>query len=259
MSDPMQNYGDIVALMELVAQLETEQRAIVDALPAMHEKLESGSRAQYDELGKRANAIAEQLVALNGKIESGLTAHRAEFARLEKAIETRRTEMAEYGRKLETELPKPVETKIKALFAAIPKPQDGAPGAPGVSGKDASLLTGYRGNFVDTASYKKGEWFTFRGSSYLVLQDCTAQVPTKITQTGRSPYYAVFAMSGAPGPQGTPGLNGAGAGGTGLTTKVTMPTATADSGADGQYALDADKMAVYVAGTGWIFLTGYQI
>lgn len=52
---------------------------------------------------------------------------------------------------------------------------------------------------------------------------------------------------------------GGGGAGTGLTTSVAMPTATGDAGADGEYAIDGDQFAVYVAGTGWVFFDGYQI
>jgi hypothetical protein len=41
--------------------------------------------------------------------------------------------------------------------------------------------------------------------------------------------------------------------------KVAMPTATADLGNPGEYAVDAEKMALYVNGTGWVFFPGYQI
>lgn len=47
-------------------------------------------------------------------------------------------------------------------------------------------------------------------------------------------------------------------GGSGLNTKVTMPTATSDSGAAGEYAVDANQLAIYVAATGWMFFQGFQ-
>jgi hypothetical protein len=46
--------------------------------------------------------------------------------------------------------------------------------------------------------------------------------------------------------------------GSGLTTLVTFPAATADAGAAGEYATSADELAIYVAGTGWVFFQGYQ-
>lgn len=48
-------------------------------------------------------------------------------------------------------------------------------------------------------------------------------------------------------------------GGGGSGSEVAMPTATADPGSAGEYALDGTKRADYVAGTGWLFIDGYQI
>lgn len=45
----------------------------------------------------------------------------------------------------------------------------------------------------------------------------------------------------------------------GFTNRVAMPAATADDGALGQYAADGEKLAVYVAGIGWVFFNGFQI
>lgn len=45
----------------------------------------------------------------------------------------------------------------------------------------------------------------------------------------------------------------------GLHTRVAdFPAATADAGAEGQFAINGDELAVYVAGTGWVFFQGYQ-
>lgn len=43
-----------------------------------------------------------------------------------------------------------------------------------------------------------------------------------------------------------------------VLVKVTMPTVTGDAGNAGEYASDANGMALYVAGTGWLFFDGYQ-
>lgn len=45
---------------------------------------------------------------------------------------------------------------------------------------------------------------------------------------------------------------------TALRTKVAMPAATTDQGNAGDYAIDGDKLAIYLVGTGWIFFTGFQ-
>lgn len=46
---------------------------------------------------------------------------------------------------------------------------------------------------------------------------------------------------------------------TGLTTLVSMPANTASSGAVGQYAVDGNMFAIYVASVGWMFFQGFQI
>ncbi len=44
----------------------------------------------------------------------------------------------------------------------------------------------------------------------------------------------------------------------GLHTRVAMPAATTDPGEVGQFAANGDELALYVAGTGWVFFTGHQ-
>ena len=46
---------------------------------------------------------------------------------------------------------------------------------------------------------------------------------------------------------------------TALRNKVTMPAATTDQGNPGDYAVDGDKLAIYVTGIGWMFFTGFQV
>jgi hypothetical protein len=207
MSTDLEKFADIISLMELCAQLEEELAKIFSALPKLKENLEAGAREKYETLTKRSAAIEGRLGEIATQFETQDRGVKAEFARLEKAIQAGGRVLADYNKKLENEIPKPVEEKIKALFA-VNRPKDGNPGKAGKDGKDASLLTGFRGNWKEEVQYNAGEWFTFRGSSYLVLRDCRGQIPTKITQTGDSAFYAVFAMSGAPG---LPGV-GTGAG-----------------------------------------------
>lgn len=204
-SSDLEQFADIVDLMELCAQLEVEQGKIFAALPALKAEFGKEAKEECDRLTARAAAIENQIGTIASDLGNVSTATRAEFARLEAAIKAKGTELAEYSKRIEREIPAPVEAKIRALFEAMPVPKDGADGKPGASGKDASLLTSFKGNWRDDVTYRAGEWFTFRGSSYLVLRDCKGQAPTKITQTGESAFYAVFAMSGAPGQNGTGG------------------------------------------------------
>lgn len=45
----------------------------------------------------------------------------------------------------------------------------------------------------------------------------------------------------------------------GLLNRVSMPATTASSGSLGQFAVNDEKLAIYVAGTGWVFFNGFQI
>lgn len=185
-----------MALMELCAQLEAEQTRIFEALPALKASFDKEAKAEFARLTERSVAIETQIGEIAATVAKTTDAQKAGFARLEKAINAKGTELAEYSKRIESEIPKPVADKIHAMFAALPPAKDGAPG---VNGKDASLLTGFRGNWDSNTTYAAGEWFTFRGSSYLVLRACKGQIPAKVTQTGEDAYYACFAMSGAPG------------------------------------------------------------
>lgn len=250
MSDPIQNYQDIVELMTVVAQLEEEQTKIVDALPTMLAKLSAEDRANFEALSNRADAIAGQVAAVNAKIDAAREAHKAEFAKLEKAIETRRREVAEYSKRIENEVPKPVEAKIKALFEAVPKPKDGAPGPAGKDGSTLTLADNFRGNWDVAATYKRGDTFTFRGSFYVCKQPAHGLLPTVATQQTPNPTYAVLAISGAPG------LPGVGTAGAASSTGATGPTgSTGATGATGYTG--AAGAASSTGATGYTGYTGY--
>lgn len=45
----------------------------------------------------------------------------------------------------------------------------------------------------------------------------------------------------------------------GLDERVEMPATTAADGKLGQFAVDEEKLAIYVPGTGWVYFTGYQV
>jgi len=202
-SSDLEQFADIVDLMELCAQLEVEQGKIFAALPALKAEFGKEAKAECDKLTARAAEIERQMTEIVASLAQASKVTKDEFARLEHAIAAKGTELAEYSKRIEREIPAPVEAKIRALFEAMPVPKDGKAGEPGARGKDASLLTGFKGNWRDDVTYRAGEWFTFRGSSYLVLRDCKGQVPTKVSQKGESAFYAVFAMSGAPGLPGS--------------------------------------------------------
>lgn len=202
-------YADLVALMQMSAKLEEEQARIFEALPALYGKLEHADKELETVLNKRADTIAAELHRIGKKLEDACNAHREDFDKIINAVNASKRTQEEYAKKTEREIPPPVEKKIKALFAEIPKPKDGAPGSPGKPGKDANLLTGFRGNWSDKIAYKAGETFTFRGSFYLCTADVKGVLPSVKSQTETNPYYAVLAISGAPG---LPGAGTAGGG-----------------------------------------------
>lgn len=224
--DPFETIRDIMAMMTVVDQLDTEQKKIAEALPALHEKLDGEAKSNYEALNNRANAIVGQLSDFNIKLDSALTAQRADYAKLEKSIETRRKEVAEYSKRIENEVPKPVEAKIRALFEEIPKPKDGAPGAPGKDGVNTDLADSFRGNWDVAVQYKRGQTFTFRGAFYLVLKDTKGLLPTVASQQAPLMNYAVVALSGAPGlpGQGAPGVGTPGSTGPTGYTGASGPT-----------------------------------
>lgn len=245
--DPFETIRDIMAMMTVVDQLDAEQKNISEALPAMHEKLEGEAKANYDALSERANNIVAQLSDLNIKLDAALTSHRADFAKLEKSIETRRKEVAEYSKRVETEVPKPVAEKIRALFEEIPKPKDGAPGPAGKDGVNTDLAASFRGNWNVNVLYKRGETFTFRGAFYLVLKDTKGLLPTVASQEAPLKNYAVVALSGAPGPAGANGTNGSGG-----TNFVSPPATSTSSGTAAQIAYDSSYFYVCIATNTWV-------
>lgn len=197
MKTELEKFSDQMALMEMCVQLEDEQKKIFDALPKLKDEFSKEAKAEFARLTKQAEAIEWKLAEARGEYLKTVESNRAEFARMEQNIKAKGTELAEYSKRLQSEVPAPVEQKIKAIFETLPRPANGKDGA---NGKDASLLTGFRGNWDADTTYKAGDWFTFRGSSYLVLRACKGQIPAKNAQGEPNAYYAVFAMSGAPGP-----------------------------------------------------------
>lgn len=239
-------YADLVALMQLAAQLESEQKRIFEALPVLYGRLEEDSKAKHAELSARSDEIAGQLFRVSKRLDEYSIEQRQEFARLEKEIAARQSEHAEYARRAESEIPAPVEKKIRALFAEIPKPKDGAPGERGAPGRDFNLAESFRGNWDKGTSYNRGDTCTFRGSFYLVLQDVRGVLPTVKSQTEANPYYAAVAISGAPGLPGA----GADAAGGGINW-VSAPASASASGTAGQVAYSATHFYVCTATNTW--------
>jgi hypothetical protein len=249
MKTELEKFSDQMALMEMCVQLEDEQKKIFDALPKLKDEFSKEAKAEFARLTKQAEAIEWKLAEARGEYLKTVEANRAEFARMEQSIKAKGTELTEYSKRMQSEVPPPVEQKIKAIFETLPRPANGKDGA---DGKDASLLTGFRGNWDADTTYKAGDWFTFRGSSYLVLRACKGQIPTKNAQGEPGAYYAVFAMSGAPGitpeglylPIGGGTINGnIGLNGTAVDSNISVYLAGSINGATGKYGFTDERVA----------------
>ena len=141
---------------------------------------------QLAEIEPALKAFAERAAA--GVLREFAAAHRGEMS------EVARTEFAK-------------APKVKHDFAA---------GA-------AALADAMKGNWDKDTTYKRGDIFTFRGSSYLVLRESRGVLPTQQEQKPPSPRYAVIAAAGSPGANGTNGLSAQSVGIT--SSSLTMNTA----------------------------------
>ena len=125
---------------------------------------------QLAEIEPALKAFAERAAA--GVLREFAAAHRGEMS------EVARTEFAK-------------APKVKHDFAA---------GA-------AALADAMKGNWDKDATYRRGDIFTFRGSSYIVLRESRGVLPTQQEQKPPSPRYSVIAAAGSPGANGTNGLS----------------------------------------------------
>lgn len=241
-------YADLIALMQLAAKLEEEQQRIFDTLPKLYGKLETADRELSEALNQRADVIAGELAKVSKSLEAAAAAHKQDFEHLMAEVKASRRQHAEYAKKTESEIPAPVEQKIRALFAEMPKPQDGKPGEPGAPGRDANLADNFRGNWDNRTAYKRGDTFTFRGSFYLVTNDVRGVLPTVKSQTEKNPYYAVLAVSGAPGLPGAGTDSGGGGGGIDWSS---VPASASASGTAGSIAYSSTHFYVCVATNTW--------
>lgn len=222
----------IERLEELAIALNAEIEKAAGALPEIKAELQGFIAARVAELAADAKTDAKKDVRAQceairletaKKIDEHMAAIMAkrqevcQLAEIEPALKAFAERAAagvlrEFARESDTKL-----ESIKHEFAKVPKfKHEFAAGG-------AALADAMRGNWEKETTYKRGDIFTFRGSSYLVLRESRGVLPTQQEQKGASPRYAVIAAAGAPGPKGVDGLSAQAVGIT--SSSLTMNTA----------------------------------
>ena len=240
----------------LSAEVRKVEASFAEALEAVRARLAQSLADTAAENGQARARIGQELEAVDGAL-AGLranfnrvtTAHaealadlQSKFAELNAATEGMRAAFDVTSTETES-IKREVADRIGKAVNSL--------------GTD--LVSVYAGTWREDKLIKRGQVFTYRGSTYLCLRDTIGIPPSRKSLTGSEPRYAVIALAGAPGAPGEPGTGGGGGGpGTGLSNKVSFPATTATSGADGDYSVNATELAVYVTGTGWVFFPGYQ-
>lgn len=206
-------------LAELYEQLASEQQKIFAALTPLKSELteQLGAKLTADFTAAEAalkQAIAgagaelatkteAERVALEAKLEHTLAVMRetvknfsaetlaAVTAKQGELEQVRQKSMGEVNEKL-TELSQQHTKKQLELVRG--------------AAEAARLTTRFKGRYDPATVYNRDDWFTFKGSSYLVLKDGVVnEIPTAQSQRGPDATYAVLAASGAPGNQGPRG------------------------------------------------------
>ena len=180
--------------------LESIEKALYERGLSLGTDLRAEIRTFAD--GLRADTFS-RITALGGQIESDRKAVSGAIgAATERLTEFVMAEIGKVEAKHRTELAH-IETSTRQEFAAsVATPK--------------SFIDSFRGNFKANERYARGDIFTFRGASYIVLADAVeGQMPSIKTQREPNRLYAVIAAAGAPGPnvQNAGGGGSAGVGG----------------------------------------------
>lgn len=234
----------IERLEELAIALNAEIEKAAAALPEIKAELQAFLAGRVAELAAVAKGDAKadvraQCEAIRFEVAGRIDTHMAaimakrqevcQLAEIEPALKSF-AERAAAG--VLREFAKENDTKLESIrheFAKAPKfKHEFAVGG-------AALADAMKGNWDKDTTYKRGDIFTFRGSSYLVMRESRGVLPTQQEQKGPSPRYAVIAASGSPGSNGANGLSAQSVGIT--SSSLTMNTnrilgrTTAGSGA----------------------------
>jgi hypothetical protein len=73
-------FTDLVAMAEIVAQLEAEQSKIIAALPVLHERLSAAAREEYAQMTEASARLGAQLGAVKQDMVSLYEANKKELA-----------------------------------------------------------------------------------------------------------------------------------------------------------------------------------
>jgi hypothetical protein len=206
-------------LAELYEQLASEQQKIFAALAPLKGELTEQLGAKFSTDFAAAESALKQAIA--GAGAELATKTEAERAALEGKLEHTLAVMRETVKSFSAETLAAVEAKQRDLDVIRAKnmgevndkltelsQQHTKKQLELVRGaaEAARLTTRFKGNYSSTTVYNRDDWFTSRGSSYLVLKDGVVnQLPTAQSQRGPDATYAVLAASGAPGNQGVKG------------------------------------------------------
>lgn len=178
------------------ATLATETRAESKALVAEH------ALATRAELHK----LAEEKMATLWQREEGRIAAIADQlqATARDTIAEKITELStQHGSQISN-----LKSQLREFAERMPPPLTSKPGDPAspLVPADYNLAQIFRGQWTKDLVLQRGQLFTFRGSTYLVLQDGVRGIlPTKQNQQGPAATYALFAATGAPGLKGADG------------------------------------------------------
>jgi hypothetical protein len=204
-------------LAELYEQIVSEHAKLFEAIGPLKDEIRTSLAAHFEaeiaktkeELAKGNDALGAGLIgtAANARVEleSRLEQKWKDFDKalrdqlatsiesIEQSFSLKVEGIAAGARSLELSIKKEateLEARREATMLAVAK------GA----AESARLSTRFKGNFDKGVTYHRDDWFTFRGSSYLVLaESITGTLPTAKIQRGPDAVYAVLAASGAPG------------------------------------------------------------
>lgn len=218
------------------AQLATATRAEAKGLVLEHA---TATRAEL-------HRLAEEKMGILWTREEGRIAEIAaqlQATARETIAEKVRELSAQHGSQLST-----LNTQLREFAERMPPALGTTPGDPAapLSPITYNVADCFRGQWTKDLVLQRGNLFTFRGSTYLVLKDGTRGIlPTKTNQQGPTPTYALFAATGAPGFPGKDGLSTA--------SLVSFPASAAAAGVAGTFAYSNGYMAACIATNTWVF------
>jgi hypothetical protein len=183
-----------------------ERMAIDERMAAIRSEVAELSAKQFAELSTERDAqlvkLREEQAAIAAQHLAAVMAERQKIVSLDEL----RFTLANFAAKAAEKAVKEFSDKSAEGTAELVKRELSAMPAPAAP----SLADRYVGLWDKGTLYKRGEVFTLRGSTYLVLRDALGILPSATVQKGPEAYYAVIAAAGAPG-SNAGGTSGGGA------------------------------------------------